>query len=93
MDEEIMSFKGTDRFKAYQCMVLVQPSAETPHPAGMIIVGSPYGGLKRGIVLDCGSEVPELQEGDLIYFQEEIPLEDDLVAVHYQEVVTYKRYE
>ncbi len=92
MDEDIMSIKGTDKFKAYQCMVLVQPSSESESPSGILLPAGAVG-LKHGIVLDCGSEVPELQEGDLIYYHEEIPLEDGLVAVHYQEVVTYKRYE
>lgn len=88
-----MSIKGTDKVKAFQCMILVQPTEDTKDTHPETIVIGDVGGPKKGIVIDCGSEVPELQEGDLVYYLDEIPLEDGLVAVHFQEVVSFRRYE
>lgn len=89
MTREAIEIKELETSHAYNLMILVQP-VETFHPT-LIVVGEE--GLKKGVILDIGSQVPELQKGDFVYFTEAIEVEKELWAVHCEEVISYRRYE
>lgn len=91
MEERRLAIKPTDSIKAFQFMLLVQPTGPEPHP-DILIIGESEA-VKRGVVIDTGTEVPELEQGDLVYFLEAIPIEDGVWAVHFEDVISYKRYE
>lgn len=79
-----------DKLNAFLHMIIVQPVEENQIP-GLIIIGEARG-LEKGIVLSTGSEVPEIEKGDLAYFTECSVIEEGTWAVHFEDVVAYRRY-
>lgn len=73
--------------KAYLEFMLVEEIS--PTKTDLIVIGNL--GVRRGIVVDVGSEVPELSVGDEVCFQDCYEV-DGVLVVHFAEVLFYKRF-
>jgi hypothetical protein len=77
-----------DKVQAYLEMVLVH-DVDHDH-AGLTVVEFEKDGIKEGVVVDVGPDVPTLEAGDTVFYCAGHVIEDQ-VAVHYSDIVAFKR--